>query len=421
MPVDAASLGDTGMPPPGTSCTPRDAAVATGPKFCDLPGASPSPLTVPEGFCAREFTAAPVIEGRVMRFAPNGDLFLAVPAMGTPGGASGGAGAIVVLPDDNHDGRADAVVHYAGSPTTPTAECYGAEGDASNLTCVHGLLFSGGYLYYTRSDEVRRFAYKSGDRQAKVAAGELVSKLGGGGNASIRWTHTLDQAKDGRIYVSRGRFEASGCTDTEMTLGSVFALPVGSAATLPLTPEVVADGFRNPMFLRCQPGCGDCYADELSGDSWSGIGGREKLALLETNGHWGYPCCIGKDEAAPGAPSGMCHAIGTELAAINLHDTPFGLDFETGAFPAPYSYGVFIGMHGAVGSWTGTGVAWLSTDPVTHRPVGVPRMFATGWGQQAPVVGRAADVAFAPDGRLFVSDDQSGRIFWIAPKSLSMN
>ena len=39
-------------------------------------------------------TTLPVTEARVMRFAPNGDLFVAAPSMLTPGGANGGAGAI---------------------------------------------------------------------------------------------------------------------------------------------------------------------------------------------------------------------------------------------------------------------------------------------------------------------------------------
>ncbi len=423
-PSEAGPPGEGGFVPPdagpaipGTSCTPRDAAIATGPKFCDLPGAE-APLTVPDGFCAREFTTAPITEPRVLRFAPNGDLFVAAPAESTPGGASGGPGAILVLPDDNHDGKADDVLRFAGAPIKSAADCQAAETDPSSLACVHGLLFSDGYLYYTRSDEVRRFPHTPGQRTAPLPAGELVATLGGAGSPQVRWTHTLDRGKNGRIFVSRGRFEAGGCVASEMEKGAIFGLDI--AATMPLTPVVVADGFRNPMFLRCQPGCGDCYANELSGDSWVGLGGREKLGLIEQNGHWGYPCCVARDIPAPMATMDQCHNVGVEQAAITLHDTPFGLDFDNGSFPAPYSFGVFMALHGEVGSWKGTGLSWLTTDPTTHKPTGTLRPFATGWGHGAKLEGRATDVAFAPDGRLFVGDDTSGRIFWIAPRSLSM-
>ena len=91
-----------------------DIPVGKGTAYCDLPGTDASAVQVPEGFCVREF--ATVAEARVMKFAPNGDLFVAAPSMGTPGGAYGGRGGIVVLPDDDHDGRADAVLDYS----TPT-------------------------------------------------------------------------------------------------------------------------------------------------------------------------------------------------------------------------------------------------------------------------------------------------------------
>jgi glucose/arabinose dehydrogenase len=41
--------------------------------------------------------------------------------------------------------------------------------------------------------------------------------------------------------------------------------------------------------------------------------------------------------------------------------------------------------------------------------------FATGWDDGSRSHGRPAAVAFAPDGRLFVANDNDGNIFWIAP------
>jgi len=41
--------------------------------------------------------------------------------------------------------------------------------------------------------------------------------------------------------------------------------------------------------------------------------------------------------------------------------------------------------------------------------------FATGWDDSTLQHGRPAAVAFAPDGRLFVANDNNGMIFWIAP------
>jgi glucose/arabinose dehydrogenase len=409
--VDAAT--DAAEPTP---CTIVDIPVGQGEAFCDLPGADATDVQVPPEFCVREFTTTPVPEARVLKFAPNGDLFVAAPSMATVGGATGGPGAIVVLPDDDGDGRADGVLTYAGPSPGDGRPCGALEAeDPENLACVHGLLFSGTHVYFTRSDEVRRFPYSPGDRAA-TAPSELVATLGGTAVPDVRWTHTLEQVKDGSLYVSRGRGDSSACSLEEMSRGAVFALHVEGDPPLPVVPELVADGLRNPMYLRCSPSsCGDCYASELTGDDWGGVGGREKLALLGKKGEsWGYPCCITQGIPHPESGPHNCANVGREIVAIPLHDTNFGLDFDRGGFPEPYRHGVFIALHGVFTSFGGTGVIWLPTDPVTLRPTGEPQKFARGFVPD----GRATDVVFAPDGRLFIADDTSGKIYWVAPRTL---
>ena len=44
--------------------------------------------------------------------------------------------------------------------------------------------------------------------------------------------------------------------------------------------------------------------------------------------------------------------------------------------------------------------------------------FLTGWGHGTPNEGRVADLTFAPDGRMFFTDDQLGHVYWIAPTTL---
>ena len=48
------------------------------------------------------------------------------------------------------------------------------------------------------------------------------------------------------------------------------------------------------------------------------------------------------------------------------------------------------------------------------------QVFMGGWGHGTPNEGRVADLAFAPDGRLFFTDDQLGHIYWIAPRTLQI-
>jgi hypothetical protein len=44
--------------------------------------------------------------------------------------------------------------------------------------------------------------------------------------------------------------------------------------------------------------------------------------------------------------------------------------------------------------------------------------FATGWDDGTHLHGRPAAITFAPDGRMFVGNDNDGSIVWIAPLGL---
>ena len=376
-------------------------------------------LHVPPGFCVRRYSGpqAYVAAPRVMRFSPSGDLFVAAPLVSTPGGSNGGQGAIVVLPDDDHDGRADTALPYlGGGASSSSLACNQHDADPNDLACVHGLAFTDTHIYFTRRDDVRRIPWKAGDRVAPAGASELVATLGT--KPSARFTHTLDvSSTSGALYVSRGRFDAGLCDDSGAE-GAVLSLDLG--APMPVTPAVVAQGFRNPLYLRCHPESGTCFANELSGDTWSGIGGREKLVPIASGQDWGYPCCVAKGLPVPPQVGG-CDGISAEMVSILLHDTPFGLDFERGNFPPAFRGAAFIALHGAFPSWDGTRLVAVAVDPASKSPVGPISDFATGWGRgPGGIIGRATDVAFAPDGRLFVLDDQSGGIWWIAPVDLKL-
>jgi glucose/arabinose dehydrogenase len=113
-----------------------------------------------------------------------------------------------------------------------------------------------------------------------------------------------------------------------------------------------------------------------------------------------------------------------ETNSWTIGDTPFDLDFERGSWPAPWTGNAFVVTHGAAGSWTGARMVAIPMDASTGLPkpstnTGGADMgmtdFATGWDDNSLSHGRPAAVAFHPDGRLFVANDNNGVIFWIAP------
>jgi glucose/arabinose dehydrogenase len=99
-------------------------------------------------------------------------------------------------------------------------------------------------------------------------------------------------------------------------------------------------------------------------------------------------------------------------------------------WPDPYKNAVFIALHGAVGGWGGTRVVTIKVDPTTGTPfpasnadggatVGPMTDFVTGFNDCGKRDhGRATDVTFSNDGRMFVASDADGTIFWVAPIGL---
>ncbi len=407
MPPDA-------RPTSGTFCSLPGSWVATaqGPEVIPDP-ANSSPdlawLTLPTGFCAHYFGTLQMT--RQLRFAPGGDLFAASPTTGTTGGSNNGIAGIAVLPDDNHDGYADSVVTFI-----------------DNLPSTQGLLFTGGYLYFQDHANIQRVPFHAGDRAPSgtpvvVATIPLMQD-------SMHWPKVMDVAQDGTIYVTNGSTQNEVCAAGSPPWGAILQMPPDGG-----TPTVVSRGFRNPIALKCEAAHDVCLAAELALDYSSPQHGREKLVPVRQGDDWGFPCC-----ATQGTPySGVtyddggvpdCSGVASESAAFIIGETPFGIDFEPGMWPAPWGGRAFVTLHGEVTLWRGARIVAVALDS-SGLPIAASDLdggfdmqhaidFAQGWADGRKDHGRPAPLAFAPDGRLFLGDDQAGAIVWIAPVGLTM-
>jgi glucose/arabinose dehydrogenase len=369
--IDGPPQAEAGAPPDGSFCQQGE----------DVPG-----VPVPVGFCLRRFAQLP--EARTLVLTPNGDLLVGAPSTSAPGGASGGPGAIVVLVDDDQDGVAEAYTF------------------ADQLSDVHGLALGGGYLYFTTQATVWRTPYVVGQR-AETGPREdmrMPPDFGAGG----RWTHGLARSLGGQLFASRGEYSTCGTSPG----GEISSVAMGAAT-------VLATGFRNPMYMRCHPRDEICAATELGEDQMPGA--REKLVLVRPETSYGYPCCYTKDLGVPVAGPGACGAVQVADAEFPLSDTPFGLDWERELWPEPYRGALFVALHGSFYSnppWQGARVVFAKVDPQTRAPVDGWRDFLLGFGPAGTPLERPSDVVFAPDGRLFLADDQGGFVYWMAPLAL---
>jgi glucose/arabinose dehydrogenase len=392
--------------------------------FCDLPGSVRFEATgvtmvpggqtpgipptlnfikLPTNFCVHYY--GKVGNPRQMRFAPGGELFVASPTGVTTGGGSGGLAAIVYLPDDNRDGYSDSTSIFQGK-----------------LPQTQGMLFTKTHFYFQDGTKIMRIPYRPGDRSPPLQdPPELVVNITYSMSA-LHWPKPLDEADDGTIYVGNGSDQGEPCETTRPTRGAIVRLD-GSPEGIP-----IAKGFRNPIAVRCQRGYNKCFAIELAKDYSHEEGGREKLVPIREGDDWGYPCCATKDVPHRGIQVNPdCSKVVPEDVSFLIGDTPFSFDFEPGKWPAPYTKNAFVPLHGTAGPWLGArlvsvGVNLETGDLLPSTTVGGVgggmRNFATGWDDGTLMHGRPAAVTFAADGRLFMANDNTGDIIWIAPFGL---
>jgi glucose/arabinose dehydrogenase len=419
-PVDSSLPPDLDAKPPvGTFCALPGSVVYTaqGPEVVEGDAGDAADTTtlpwldLPVGYCAHYFGHAPT--ARQLRFAPDGRLFVASPTSPTTGGAGNGVAGIVILPDNDGDGVADETITYL-----------------DQLPSTQGLMFNGGYLYFQDGVTVRRVPFQNGDIAPSGSAEAMTTVTVQ--QAPEHWPKLFDIAQDGTMYVTNGSTQGETCLSTRPIFGAIFKVAPDGGET------EVARGFRNPIALRCEPDHDLCVALELALDYSGGTGGREKLVPVHQGDDWGFPCCATQNlpyasttyDDTGQVPN--CSGVGVETDSFFVGHTPFGIDFETGKWPAPWGGRAFVTLHGVFGTWQGARIVGIARDPSTGLPLPATDIdggeadntnmmdFATGWDDGRQDHGRPAPITFAPDGRMFVGDDQLGVVFWVAPVGLMM-
>jgi glucose/arabinose dehydrogenase len=383
------------------------------------------------GFCAHYFANVP--HNRQLRFAPDGDLFAASPSSNTPGGSASvpSTGGILVLPDDNHDGVADSTNMFI------------------QVASVQGMAFASGNFYFQNNTNIEVIPFTPGERTlppslANASSFPLFFPLGAtqvpqdpSGIDDGHWPKNLDVAQDGTFYVTNGSYQTQACVSSDPVFGSIWKASSLSAGA---TASEVAKGFRNPIALRCETNHDVCLAVELSLDGSGSAGGREKIVPVRQGDDWGFPCCATQYTPFSGAEyqdNGQlvtpadCAGVSAENVSFEIGHTPFGLDFETGRWPSPWTGRAFVPLHGDVGSWLGARVVAIALDPDTGLPLPASELdaaatgdnlltFSTGWDDGMLDHGRPTTIAFAADGRMFIGNDWNGDVVWMAPVNLPM-
>jgi len=363
---------------------------------------------VPNGFEVNLF-ASGLAAPRLIRTAPNGDLFV----------AESRAGRIRVL-------RANGGT--AGQPAT----------FASGLSGPFGIAFyppgpNPEWVYIGNTDSVVRFPYRNGDLAARGGAETIVPRLPVGGHR----TRDVVFSPDGKtMYVSvgsgsnvaedMGKLSGDELQSWESghPLGATWGDEAGRADVLAFDPQgnnerIFATGIRNCVGLAVAPSSGTVWCSTNERD---GIGDNvppDYITRVRGGAFYGWPWYyIGanEDPRHKGERGDLKDEITIPDVLIQAHSASLGLTFYDGAqFPAEYRGNIFAAEHGSWNRSKRTGYKIIRVIVKDGVPTGEYDDFATGFViNDSEVWGRPVGVAVDKEGALLISEDASGTIWRIS-------
>ena len=379
-------------------------------------------LVLPEGLCAT-VVAGDLGPVRQLVVAPNGDLYAAV--SGKPGDDAGG---VLALRDKDGDGKPD------------ERAAFGPGG--GNDVKIHN-----GYLYFARNDGVVRYRLgdgklgPSGKEETVVSGlprdgGHLAKSLAfGPGDAMYVniGSKTNSCQKTDRLPASPGN---DPCTELEQRAG-IWRFSAERLGQHFADGRRFATGLRNAMALGFEPGTGALFAavhgrDQLA-DNWgfsdevNANNPAEELVRVESGADYGWPYCyysnqykkkvVAPEYGGDGKKVGRCAGAANPVIAFPGHWAPMALTFyNSDALGPEYKGGLFVAFHG---SWNRApfpqeGYRVVFVPFANGRPTGQYSTFATEKG--GPTSLRASGVAAAPDGSLYISADQNGKIWKVSKR-----
>ena len=344
------------------------------------PSADLSTIRLPAEFTI-DFFAKDLGNARFMTLDPRGTLLVSVPR----------SGRVIALPDDNRDGQADAAV--------PVVE---------GLELPHGLAFLDGKLYVAETGRVVRFDYDPATRRVRGAPTAVVPDLPARGQ---HWTRTIAIGPDRRLYVSAGS-SCNSCEERDPRRAAITRYDLDGRSGAPF-----GTGLRNAVGIAFRPGTSELWAT-VNGRDWLGDDRpSEYVTRIDQGGFYGWPYChwtTAGPVVDPDLGGGdRCKAARRPSFLYQAHTAPLGLAFYTGSqFPPEYHGDLFVALHGS----------WNRAVPVGYKVIRVrlgeaspvAEDFASGWLVGGRAWGRPLDLAVAPDGALYVSDDTLGVVYRIA-------
>ena len=349
------------------------------------------------GFTVTQY-ATGLTNPRLVRRAPNGDLFV----------AESEPGRIRVLRGLGADGKAQTVSIFAEGLTQPFGIAFYPPGPHPQ------------YVYVGNTGSVVRFAYRDGDLKARAAPETIVPDIPSGGRLTGggHWTRDIAFTRDGRkMFVSVGSHSNDDDSDNnpvEHHRADILEFnPDGSGG------RVYAWGIRNPVGIAMHPVTGVLWASVNERD---GLGDNlvpDYITHVQEGGFYGWPWFyIGGhwDPRQQGKHPELQSKVVVPDVLLQPHNASLEMTFYDGRqFPAEYDGDIFAGEHGSWNRATRAGYEVIRVPMKDGHATGEYEDFLTGFvTPNGDVWGRPVGVAVAQDGSLIVTDDGSNTVWRVA-------
>jgi glucose/arabinose dehydrogenase len=362
---------------------------------------------LPPGFSA-ELIASGIDNPRVVRVAPNGDLFVS-------------------------DSEANQVRIYRLTEGSAKPAQDGIF--AGNLNQPYGIAFyppgnDPQWVYVANSDSVVRFAYRSGDLKASGDPETIVDNI----PANHHWTRDIAFSPDGTtLFLSVGSGsnvaedigkEPEGGLDAwvkSKPLGATWGSEDGRADVLAFDPDgknrrIVATGLRNCSGMTVQPATGALWCVVNERDALGDNVPSEYATVVKDGAFYGWPWYyIGNNEDPrhKGERPDLAGKADIPDVLMQAHSAPLNIAFYDGKnFPAEYKGDAFVTLHGSWNRGNRTGYKVVRLLFKDGKPTGEYEDFITGFVvSNGEVWGRPVGVAVASDGALIVTEDGNGTIW----------
>jgi glucose/arabinose dehydrogenase len=239
-----------------------------------------------------------------------GPLALAFDSRGRLFVTTGGAKVLMLL-DNNEDGRADQVKIVATGLPQPFGIDFRSNGDLFVTSNVVG-----------GAGRVIRLRDLDGDDVADEST-TIIDNLPSQGDHQ---TTKLKFGPDGMLYVGQGSFTDDGEGPVPEGPLNATILRVNVDNTNP-QPEVFATGLRNPFGLGFDPVSKQLFATEIgSGEYPDPESPYDGISWITLGGKYGFPGC----EGVPDTNNPACAGVRGLVQVLPQHITPTAIGFYTG-------------------------------------------------------------------------------------------